>query len=185
MSAVRESALVLHGLSPSDRDWMLSRLPGERADELRVLIDELQTLGLPADAELTARALHAPQTASMPAKTPAAPTGAVQAIAAATVGQMQQVLHEEADSVRAIVASSSAWRWRERWLSRLEPLRAGRVRKLMLEQATTPALREAVLEAVAQRLRTLGKEQPAAPAALPQRARRWFAQRLEALPWCR
>jgi hypothetical protein len=182
---VRECALVLHGLSQSDREWMLSRMPGERADELRALIDELRTLGLPPDAELTARALHAPQAAWTPTAVSSAPTGAVQFIAAATVAQVQSVLHEEPDSVLAIVASSSAWRWRDRWLSRLEPLRAGRVRKLMLEQATTPALREAVLEAVAQRLRTLDEEQPAAPAALQQRARHWLQQRLEVMPWRR
>jgi hypothetical protein len=183
---LRESALVLHGLAPSDRDWLLSRLPGERADELRVLIDELQTLGLPADATLTARALRASQpTPNAAAVAPTLPATAAQTIASASAEQMQRVLHEEADQLLAIVASSSVWRWRARWLSRMEPLRAERVRKLMLDQSPTPSLREAVLDAVAHHLRELPAAPPDAPMALMQRARDWFMQRTESMSWHR
>lgn len=182
MSALRESALVLHGLSSNDRDWLLARLPNERADELRSLVDELQTLGLPGDAALTSRAMRAPQTAA--ATVAAVPTNAVQVIAAATAEQMLALLDKEADSLLAIVASSSAWRWREKWFARVQPLRAQRVRKLMLEQSTTPALREAVLDAVAARLRD-GQQAPVQGLSAPQGARQWLGDRLEAMPWHR
>jgi hypothetical protein len=184
VSALRESALVLHGLSANDREWLLSRLPGERADDLRSLVDELQTLGLPSDPELTARALHASQGAAMPAVATPLRSTAVQVIAAATADQMHTLLDKEADSLLAIVASSSAWRWREKWFARVEPLRAQRVRKMMLEQSPTPALREAVLDAVALRLRD-AQHAPAQATSAPQRARQWFSDRLEALPWRR
>jgi hypothetical protein len=182
MSAVRESALVLHGLGANDREWLLSRLPGERADELRCLVDELQTLGLPSDPELSSRALQAPPPVAMVA----APviSSSIQVIDAASAEQMRCLLDKEADSLLAIVASSSAWRWREKWLARIEPLRAQRVRRLMDEHSPTPALRQAVLHALAESLRE-PRHAATPPTSVLQRARRWFSDRLETLPWRR
>jgi hypothetical protein len=177
MSAVRESALVLHGLNPNDRDWLLARLPNERAEELRSLVDELQSLGLPSDGELTSRATRRAPIALVPVA-----STAVQVISTATADQLHSLLAEEADSVLAIVASSSAWRWREKWLARLEPLRAQRVRKLMVEHSTTPALRQAVLEAVAQSLCDVPDASTRGNSAL-QRAHRWFSDRLWGVTW--
>ena len=45
MSEYRRSALVIHGLSSRDRQWMLARLSDEQRAILLPLLAELKTLG--------------------------------------------------------------------------------------------------------------------------------------------
>lgn len=46
----RRAAVVLHGLSDQDREWILGRLPQGQQDELRELVQELAALGVPPAA---------------------------------------------------------------------------------------------------------------------------------------
>lgn len=157
MSSARQAALVLHGLAPADREWMLARLPEPRRDELGALIEELQSLGLPPDAELIRQAIgDAPARASP-----------VSTLMQASAEQMQTLLAEEPDRLVALLVSSSAWPWKERFFALLGVARAQRVRELSLLSCAGPALREAVLESACARL---GKAAAALPVAANSRA---------------
>ena len=52
---VRQAALTLHAMPASDRSWVLAALPPQDRQQLHALLDELETLGIPADDSLVAR----------------------------------------------------------------------------------------------------------------------------------
>lgn len=166
MSGVRQAAMVLHGLGDADREWMLSRLPPSRVDELRPLLDELRELGMPTDAELIAQAVDGAQAA---APTPQSQDAA--RIAGASAAQMLALLRGEPDRLVALVTSSSAWPWRDAFFGQLGPHRAARLRDLSLAMGAPPALRAAVLQALAERLRKAEADDPRPTAA--RRPARW------------
>jgi hypothetical protein len=171
MSGARQAALVLHGLAPADREWMLARLPEPRQQELGALLEELQSLGLPPDAGLIHEAIGDAPAAASPAAN----------LMQASAEQMHALLAEEPDRLVALLVSSSAWPWKERFFVLLGAARAQRVRELALLSAAGPALREAVLASACSRL----EQQPqgaagATPArapinALAQLRQRWAA----------
>jgi hypothetical protein len=166
MTDTRRAALVLHGLPPDDREWMLAQLPGHQAEALRALLHELHGLGVPADAHLMrdalARSLHddAPNVACL---------------ARASAGQMHALLRNEPDLLVAAVVSASQWPWRAALLERLGTPRAQRVRELAHVQPFAACSRRAVLDELARRMSLVG-------VAGHKRPGRWAA--LRALtPW--
>lgn len=56
---IKQAALVLHGLGPADRDWLLAQLPSHQHQALHEALAELQALGIPRDAALTRTAAAA------------------------------------------------------------------------------------------------------------------------------
>lgn len=60
----RKAALFLHALTPTDRNWLIGRLPSMQRERLVVLLKELQTLGIPADRRLLEEAIAVPVPAS-------------------------------------------------------------------------------------------------------------------------
>lgn len=52
--AARQAALTLHALPADDRTWVLAALPPAERDQLQALLEELQSLGIPADPALVA-----------------------------------------------------------------------------------------------------------------------------------
>lgn len=56
-AGMRRVALALHALAPTDRHWLLGRLP--RPPALRALLGELAQLGIPPDPDVIRRALDA------------------------------------------------------------------------------------------------------------------------------
>jgi hypothetical protein len=151
MSGTRQAALLLHGLAARDREWMLAQLNDGQAGELRALLDELQALGIPADADLIGAASRAGQRADMP-DAPAQP-GAVLATAAAN--RIHALLAAEPDRLVALAIASSAWPWKERVLSLLGEERSLRIRELAMLTNPGPQARRAVLRDLAERLATL------------------------------
>lgn len=57
-AGVRQAALALHAMPPSDRAWVLDALPPRERQQLNALLEELQVLGIPADSALAADAAH-------------------------------------------------------------------------------------------------------------------------------
>ncbi|GKS87318.1 hypothetical protein AVMA1855_24220 [Acidovorax sp. SUPP1855] len=57
--SARHSALLLHAMAPSDRSWLLSRLPLPQQQELTALVAELDGLGISPDASVLNEALNA------------------------------------------------------------------------------------------------------------------------------
>lgn len=51
---VRQAALTLHAMPASDRSWVLAALPPREREQLHALLEELEALGIPADATLVA-----------------------------------------------------------------------------------------------------------------------------------
>ncbi|HWH82086.1 MAG TPA: hypothetical protein VNU71_07595 [Burkholderiaceae bacterium] len=146
MSELRRAALVLHGLAANDRDWLLTQLPDASADDLRALLAELEALGMPADPALIRAAVKREDAPAEPAKP------AFGEIAAASAGQMLELLRDEPDRLIAIVISSSNWPWREALLSQLQAERARDVREQALSLNVGARLRGVVLEALSQRI---------------------------------
>jgi hypothetical protein len=141
----RRTALVLHGLSATDRDWLLARLPEAQVAKLRQLLCELIELGLPGDASLVRSALSA-----------AAPTAAVPAhegvLAAATAACMHECLAKEPDQFVAVVLAARSWPWADDLLVHLGPACARRLGELGRDWHAPVALQEAVLTVLARKV---------------------------------
>lgn len=166
MSGLRQAALALHGLAPVDRDWMLSRLPAQRAGELRDLLDELQEIGIPPDPELISHAIAArPNAATQP-------SARASRAASLSAGQAHELLAGEPDGLVATVLAGGEWSWREGFLAQLPVDRARHVRALASSLSVGPALRQAVLETFAARAELCSDEVPAPVASISPR--RWM-----------
>lgn len=57
---VRQAALLLHGMAPTDRTWVLDQLPQAQQELLSSLLAELAELGIPADPYFVREAVVAP-----------------------------------------------------------------------------------------------------------------------------
>jgi len=60
------TALALHGLDASDRDWLLAQLPIADRDGVEALLGELRELGIPPEP-VPAEVLHTPAASPSPA----------------------------------------------------------------------------------------------------------------------
>jgi hypothetical protein len=153
MSGARQTALILHGLTTDDREWILSQLVEERVEELRGLLVELRELGIPADGTLIRNAVQRGATdAGAGASTDIA------ALARASAEQMRVLLVGEPDCLIALVFATSAWPWKERFLSLLEAERAQRIGDLALRLTTGTVTRQAIVADLAARLKTVPQE---------------------------
>ena len=133
--AVRRTALVLHALAPSDREWILGRLPERNRAQVLPCLEELVALGIPRDAEFINVAL--------PLKDPAHPSGTrrsreTERLAAALehdpANLIAMALRSRNDSDRAAV------------LAALKPGAAREVRELLDVSAAVPSALQSALE---------------------------------------
>jgi hypothetical protein len=69
----RQAALLLHTLTPADREWLLARLSDAERLALEPLLEELRALGIPADRELLGEVIPAPGEAATPEAAPGRP----------------------------------------------------------------------------------------------------------------
>lgn len=53
----RQAALLVHAMAASDREWLWEKLSVQEQDNLRVLLTELESLGIPADRSFLAEVL--------------------------------------------------------------------------------------------------------------------------------
>lgn len=179
----RHAALLLHAMAPTDRDWVLASLQPAERDGLQALLRELEELGIERDPSLIAEATAA--------AAPATPTGHGDRIDDAwleTPVSDEAWLRRLADSQMPLLAASlrgeppglvvqflrlSDWPWRHALLQALDPVQRRRVESAIDEASNAadlpPALRAALVEAVAQRLR----QQPAAAAPARERVAGW------------
>lgn len=141
MPAHRQSALLLHGLSPADQRWVLARVDAADAAVLRAHLRELRELGIPADPAL------APSAA--PAAPGADPHAAV--VARASSAGMQLALGEESAWLVAQVLALRDWPWRAAFLDGLTEERRAAV-TAAAPAALAPRAAAALLSALAARL---------------------------------
>lgn len=158
MPAHRQSALLLHGLSPADQRWVLSRVDPADAAVLRGHLRELRELGIPADPAL------APSAA--PAAYGADPHAA--SVARASAAGLQLALGDEPAWLAAQVLALRDWPWRAAFLDGLTEKRRAAVIKAA-PAALAPHAEAALLAALAARLAGVG---PAASNSVWNKLRR-------------
>lgn len=170
MTAMRRVALVLHALTPDDREWMLAQFDMQERESLRVLLDELERLGFVRDPALV-REVTGREGAGggTNADAPSAATGdlRLRAIAALPSSAAVAVLVEEPAAVLAFILSLHSWSWRSAVIEALGRAKREQVEAFSAARAARAddsghALRAALLEELAARLDQGSHEMPAA-----------------------
>ncbi|WP_137939835.1 hypothetical protein [Chitinivorax sp. B] len=167
MSA-RKAALSLHALGAADRRWILAQLDDTERQQLEFHLDELQSLGIPANAELASAVIQSQ--ASCPADQPAMSNAAMcirHQLDNAPAADIVAVLREEPNWILAPVLKLGPWSWQPALLSALD---ANRRTALVSMLHTQPALQEgfilALLSALDSQLTMLPSQIDVAPSAL-------------------
>ncbi len=111
MDGYRRAALALHGLSETDRHWMLARLREAERMQLTELIDELHMLGIPADPSLLAGVKDAAPVARRE----------LSRLHEASANAMLALLAREPAGLMAILLRAERWPWAKSFLARLDP----------------------------------------------------------------
>jgi len=129
-SETRQAALLLHGLPPGDRRWLLQQLSGDERASLQALLAELETLGIPADRALLDEAVSA-RAAPVPADDLSSPRwdapGAEREDVSAQLALLESadprrlgaILRDESPGLIVRLLELREWPWRERLLAQL------------------------------------------------------------------
>ena len=107
MSAYREAALCLHGLSAVDRDWLLHQLPDEHRRTLNALLLELNSLGIPADPSFS-REFASPESKNEGLSLFADNIRIVDNVSAEDICSL---LRNEPDALVALIFGMHSWSW--------------------------------------------------------------------------
>ncbi|MFL6676173.1 MAG: hypothetical protein ACJ8LG_23125 [Massilia sp.] len=141
----RRSALVLHALCRSDREWILQRLPVLKQETLRGLLRELAELGIPSDPELL-KPFEATPRATEPGGTAVTgrEIGQVRPLCS-TVARLEPehvalVLGDEPSPLIAAFVQLYDWPWRDAFIQHLGPLRRKQVLDLLAADAVKAPL---------------------------------------------
>lgn len=196
-AAQRRAALLLHSMQEEDRHWLLAALPVEAQDALAPLLAELDALGIERDTQVLEAAIR-----QVPADTAqvdisqanrglagdrredAAPWQADEAFLLALdrdgIRLLAGLLRDEPPALVAHLLQTRPWPWQGAVLVGLDQA----TRRLVREQcggdgpsgapAAGAALRQAVLRAVAARLRDAVRQPVVGPRA------RWWNRRWRA-----
>lgn len=173
----RKAALVLHGLSPDDRRWLLSHLPAPQRETVGPLLDELVALGVPADAKLMEEVLGSHRTvAALSGQEPFA-------LSQAAASDVARVVAQESAALVATLLNVRSWPWHEALLALLPAPRRQQVDQalsgLRHEQSIgqrihAPALEAALVHEVAARIAKQSKRMQPASGGELRRAGGWW-----------
>jgi len=148
----RHAALLLHAMAPVDRAWMLDALAPSEREGLLALLAELEALGMERDATLIAQA-----TAGATQSLPLSDEAILLALQGPQVHELVECLRAEPPGLIARWLHLADWPWREELLAALEPAQRRRVdaalSAMSAEDSTPPAMRAALIEAVAAQVR--------------------------------
>ena len=131
-SPLHQSALLLHSMTGRDRDWLLGRLEQAQRERLQALLDELTSLGIPADEKLLKQYLGTEQenTAdgideawSIPVFDHVSEDSGIEKLCLAGAEQLAATLKTEPDLLIARLLSVHPWPWRDDVLARLGPVK--------------------------------------------------------------
>ncbi|UGQ47968.1 hypothetical protein [Massilia endophytica] len=162
MSQDRQTALMLHAVSPDDRRWVMDQLPVPARRELAALLDELTALGIPAEP-------LPPLDSVAPGTAPARPGDALRG---APLARVRALLDSEPPWLVATVLAMDAWPWRGAYLHGQPEGRRAACRGDG-PPALGPRLAEALLAALEGKLAALPAT-PAAPPPLRERLAGWL-----------
>ncbi|MBV8660342.1 MAG: hypothetical protein JO142_21185 [Burkholderiales bacterium] len=169
---LRQTALVLHALDATDRQWMLAQLNADDRQQLDIHLAELVQLGIPRDsalveqllAQLDGTAERAGQVASQ--------------LRAASAETMDRVFADEPSWLVSTVLRIEHWAWRDAFLERMDTSRRDRIAR-NLTVPVPNSMATAMLARIAPRLDSVQANDIARPAECKPASR--FAQRLGAL----
>lgn len=162
MPGHRQSALLLHGLSAPDRRWVLEQLAAPDQLILNQHLNELKSLGIPADAAFSADRRPPPAAATLET---------------ASADQMRRLLAEEPVWLVRHLLALADWPWRDDFLATL-PASQRRRMTAAHRAPLAPRAAQSLLAQLTQRLagahRMTPSAQPleAAAGGLLQRLRR-------------
>jgi hypothetical protein len=146
MSKLRQAALLVHGLGQADQDWLFSQLDagGELGKGARVsltsALHELQTLGIPRDAQLIEAVL-------------ASDTSSHARLSRAPASLVLRALEGQSIEAVATLLALHPWPWRQAVIAHWSALFQARPELLgTRDGAVGDALKSALLDAVAARL---------------------------------
>lgn len=162
MIGYRRAALRLHGLSDSDRAWILRSLSEGQRVEIGRLLAELKQMGVPKDNSWLPGFVDVlPQgQREMDADDPA--MRLVSVLSDASIDRINLLLADEPDVVVAAVLNCHAWKWRKNFTDSLSPSKCVVIDTL--QPSKWPSrLRDAILEEVVRKY--LGIERTNSPRA--------------------
>lgn len=165
--SLRHAALVLHGMSEEDRDWVLAALPARERERLLPLLVELQEIGVTRDPTVLDQLIERP--GSQARKGTTAP---LDSLDRQSVASLARLLNAEPPQLVACFLALRDWSWQARLARLLEPSR----RRASRPSQLAPALQDALLAAVGRQLES--------ERALPADGRRTWAgaaQRLRSI----
>jgi hypothetical protein len=149
MNQKRIAALTLHGLNLHDRSWVLGQLGEAHRQEMETLLLELVQLGIPGDASVVKAAISRQGTGQVRVAKPTVPEVSAAALA--------HVLEGEPDSVVGACLATLDGQKAEGVLSRLPEVRHAAVRDTWQRTTLTPAMRDALSQAVLAQLPSAGQ----------------------------
>lgn len=108
-AGLRQAALLVHGMAASDREWLLSQLDTAQRASLQPLIDELEQLAIPPDAEIVSEAVRLNERRHL--ALPAA-QDLIQRVGRLPADAVVAVLRAEAPLLARRIMSMRCWPWR-------------------------------------------------------------------------
>jgi len=160
-AGARQAALLLHAMSPIDQAWMLDAMPVRQRETLQALLAELASLGIAVNPALIADATM-----------PVSDEEQLLSLAGDRLDVVIRALRSEPAALIAGCLRAADWPWRDDLLHSLEPTLRARVNAALASTTVCPlppALRTALIAAVAARLHGLVPNEPS--------PRRWHAVR--------
>jgi hypothetical protein len=139
MSGVKQAALLLHGLSRTDQDWLMTQLDAPQRELISRTLDELRALGIPRDPGLIDAVLGrgTPQ----------------ERLARASGETVLRAMEGETPEAVAMLLRLHPWPWRQAVIAHWAPVFQTRPELLAPRQAeSAPALNAALIEAVIRRV---------------------------------
>lgn len=170
-----KAALLLHALGESDRAWMLGELPPPQQRQLQLLLNELETLGIPVDREFVQKVIATSAAGATQSKS------VTDALENADPLALARVLSAEPAELIAGLIALRTWPWKERLLSELKDGKRNAVLARLAQtevSAKPPLVRQIDRQLMDLLVERLASMPPAEPAS-----ERWpFASRR---PWWR
>lgn len=145
-ATVRQAALLLHGMAPADRMWLLDQLSVEQQETLSTLLAELAELGVPSDAEFVRQAVAMP----IP--------GAARSLASlgpAEVVGLVELLKGEPPMLIAQLLAAGPWAWEKPLLHQMDAVKRRQIEACVgtLKDTSDPSrLRAAIVDTVSTHL---------------------------------
>lgn len=113
-ASVRQAALLLHGMTPTDRTWLLDQLSIEQQETLSTLLAELAELGVPSDAEFVRYAVTMP--------VPGTPRTLAN-LTPAEIHNLAELLQSEPPMLVAQLLAAGPWSWETPFLDLLDAVK--------------------------------------------------------------